>query len=185
MSLAFYWIPVRHGENVQADLNRALRTLRVISVEKHFCPNPGDPGWAVCIEHVETRPGEPPARDGSGKAVDYREVLMSAAWRCSFRPSRAYYARRVVRGGSYWNNARNCRSAYRNTNEPGNRNRNLGFRLAAAHPPEGLAADPAFEASGFAPARSWPLRVLVGAWRRARTLPERRNASSVGLESNA
>jgi len=36
---------------------------------------------------------------------------------------------RVKRGGSWNNNARNCRSANRNNNTPGNRNNNLGFRL--------------------------------------------------------
>jgi hypothetical protein len=40
--------------------------------------------------------------------------------------------RRVLRGGSWINNARNVRSAYRNHNEPGNRNDNNGFRLALA-----------------------------------------------------
>ncbi|MBC8177483.1 MAG: hypothetical protein H8E19_08765 [Deltaproteobacteria bacterium] len=35
------------------------------------------------------------------------------------------------RGGSWNNNARNCRSANRNRNTPGNRNNNLGFRLAS------------------------------------------------------
>lgn len=40
-------------------------------------------------------------------------------------------ARRVVRGGSYWYYARYCRSAYRFASEPENRDRNLGFRLAA------------------------------------------------------
>jgi len=40
---------------------------------------------------------------------------------------------RVIRGGSWNNQAQNCRSAYRNRNEPGNRRNNLGFRLAAAH----------------------------------------------------
>jgi hypothetical protein len=39
---------------------------------------------------------------------------------------------RVVRGGSWNNNARNCRAAYRNTRTPGNRNNNIGFRVAAA-----------------------------------------------------
>lgn len=39
---------------------------------------------------------------------------------------------RVLRGGSWNNNARNCRSANRNRNEPDNRNHNYGFRLAAA-----------------------------------------------------
>jgi hypothetical protein len=36
---------------------------------------------------------------------------------------------RVNRGGSWNNNAVNCRSANRNRNSPGNRNDNLGFRL--------------------------------------------------------
>ena len=37
---------------------------------------------------------------------------------------------RVNRGGSWNNNARNCRSANRNNNDPDNRNNNLGFRVA-------------------------------------------------------
>jgi formylglycine-generating enzyme required for sulfatase activity len=36
----------------------------------------------------------------------------------------------VIRGGSWNNDAHNCRSAIRNHNEPDNRNNNLGFRLA-------------------------------------------------------
>ena len=40
---------------------------------------------------------------------------------------------RVMRGGSWNNNGRNVRSAYRNHNSPGNRNDNIGFRLALAH----------------------------------------------------
>lgn len=39
---------------------------------------------------------------------------------------------RVLRGGSWNNDGRNCRSAYRNWNHPGNRNHNIGFRLARA-----------------------------------------------------
>ncbi len=38
----------------------------------------------------------------------------------------------MIRGGSWLNDARNCRAANRNRNEPQNRNDNLGFRVAAA-----------------------------------------------------
>jgi len=40
---------------------------------------------------------------------------------------------RVLRGGSWNNNARNTRSANRNHNTPDNRNNNIGFRFALAH----------------------------------------------------
>jgi hypothetical protein len=39
---------------------------------------------------------------------------------------------RVNRGGSWNNDARNVRVAYRNANHPDNRNNDLGFRLARA-----------------------------------------------------
>ena len=38
---------------------------------------------------------------------------------------------RVLRGGSWNNNPRNCRSAYRNNNDPHERNDNIGFRVVS------------------------------------------------------
>jgi formylglycine-generating enzyme required for sulfatase activity len=50
-----------------------------------------------------------------------------------------------VRGGSWNNQAGNCRAAIRNDRHPGNDWNNQGFRLAAAHPlGSSLAADPVF-----------------------------------------
>ncbi|MCG6869044.1 MAG: formylglycine-generating enzyme family protein [Gammaproteobacteria bacterium] len=39
---------------------------------------------------------------------------------------------RVIRGGSWRNEPRNARAANRNRNTPGNRNDNVGFRLASS-----------------------------------------------------
>jgi hypothetical protein len=52
---------------------------------------------------------------------------------------------RVLRGGAFNNNARNVRCAYRNRNNPNNRNRNNGFRVVASHfiPQAGGHAAPA------------------------------------------
>jgi len=49
-------------------------------------------------------------------------------------PGASRASNRVIRGGSWNNNARNCRPANRNRNTPENRNNNLGFRVAAAQP---------------------------------------------------
>jgi len=38
-----------------------------------------------------------------------------------------------VRGGAWNNNRNNARCAYRNRNDPGNFNNNLGFRLVLSH----------------------------------------------------
>ena len=53
----------------------------------------------------------------------------------------------LLRGGSWNNNPRNCRSATRNHNEPGNTNNNNGFRVvclpqhpSASEPLEGIPA---------------------------------------------
>ncbi|MCC5667134.1 SUMF1/EgtB/PvdO family nonheme iron enzyme [Nostoc sp. CHAB 5784] len=41
---------------------------------------------------------------------------------------------RLLRGGSWNNNPRNCRSANRNRNARDNRNNNVGFRVVVAAP---------------------------------------------------
>ena len=43
---------------------------------------------------------------------------------------------REIRGGSWGNSARRCRAAYRGGDEPGARNRNLGFRLVLPGQPQ-------------------------------------------------
>jgi hypothetical protein len=53
----------------------------------------------------------------------------------------------LLRGGSWNNNPRNCRSAYRNHNQPDNANNNVGFRVVClpqhpskSEPPEVIPA---------------------------------------------
>ncbi|MCP3883120.1 MAG: SUMF1/EgtB/PvdO family nonheme iron enzyme [Sulfitobacter sp.] len=79
-------------------------------------------------------PLTPMPRSGAGNS--YTADRLRNLWRsCSVGPGwrSKTGAARVVRGGSWNNNARNCRCAYRNRNQPDNRNNNLGFRCARAH----------------------------------------------------
>ena len=58
--------------------------------------------------------------------------------------------KRVIRGGSWNDNARNCRAANRNANDPSNRNHNLGFRFVRAQRGDGCRfTDPVLILSGF------------------------------------
>jgi hypothetical protein len=61
--------------------------------------------------------------------LDMPEFLDSAGPILNIPNQAANGSNRVNRGGSWNNNARNCRSANRNRNNPDNRNNNLGFRL--------------------------------------------------------
>ena len=69
---------------------------------------------------------------------DYQTHLMPLlsftqhAYSKRFRKEILEGSNRVNRGGSWNNNAKNCRVSNRNNNTPDNRNNNLGFRLAAA-----------------------------------------------------
>lgn len=71
---------------------------------------------------------------------------------------------RVQRGGSWNNNANNCRSAYRNNNNPSNRNNNIGFRLCCSAAPQDSENRAVPVAVPFAVSDEYPC--LCGAGRR-------------------
>lgn len=83
---------------------------------------------------------------------------------------------RVYRGGSWNSNARNVRAAYRNGNHPGNRNDNVGFRLARVQERAGEPTpDPTFAPSSL---RGW--QTTLGARRASRvvdSIPKTRRCS--------
>ncbi len=77
-------------------------------------------------------PSQPMPIPGHGFWREPRTGLESTGLIGSNTPGKSVGASapRVLRGGSWNNDARNVRAAYRNHNEPSNRNHNLGFRCA-------------------------------------------------------
>lgn len=67
--------------------------------------------------------------DMSGNVWEWTSDLWSSNY-SSYRNGGSSGSDRVLRGGSYFNSARCCRSAYRDFNVSGHRYRGLGFRLA-------------------------------------------------------
>ena len=74
--MSFHWVPVRNGQCGEEALNAALARLRVVSVERHFCAVPPEPGWAICIERALGSTGlkQTGGTEGTAK-VDYKEIL--------------------------------------------------------------------------------------------------------------
>ncbi len=68
--------------------------------------------------------------DGSARWFGFKGILNNVA----AGEGASSGSNRVKRGGSWNNNAANCRSANRNNNNPSNTNNNLGFRLSSIRP---------------------------------------------------
>ena len=62
---------------------------------------------------------------------------------------------RVLRGGSWNNEATNCRAAYRNRNAPDTRNNTYGFRLVFRLHDHGSSLDQCRESAGPRSRREW------------------------------
>ncbi|MDD2240508.1 MAG: HRDC domain-containing protein [Kiritimatiellae bacterium] len=76
MQMAFYSIPARGDAGLQEDLNRFLRSHRVLTVQREFVAQGDNSFWALAVEYLE---GPAPSGPGSARAgkprVDYKEVL--------------------------------------------------------------------------------------------------------------
>jgi RNA-directed DNA polymerase len=78
------------------------------------------------------------AADGGVRWFGFKGILKDKQDRATGEGA-ASGSNRVKRGGSWNNNANNCRSANRNNNNPSNRNNNNGFRLSSTMQSPGLA----------------------------------------------
>jgi superfamily II DNA helicase RecQ len=79
MQMAFYSIPARGDSGLQEDLNRFLRSHRVLTVHREFVGQGDNSFWALAVEYLEgaAQSSTAPVRPGKER-VDYKEVLSPA-----------------------------------------------------------------------------------------------------------
>ncbi len=76
----FFMLPAMPDESAETEMNRFLRSVRVLTVQHEFMSHNGNAFWCFCVEYLLT--GSSPALRSSAKAgkkpVDYKDVLSAA-----------------------------------------------------------------------------------------------------------
>lgn len=60
MQIKIYSVPVFGSGGLEEEVNRFLRSHRILQVERHFCPDNGG-YWAIFIEYADYAPDSAPA----------------------------------------------------------------------------------------------------------------------------
>jgi len=77
MQMSFYAIPARGDTGLQEDLNRFLRSHRVLTVHREFVAQGDNSFWALAVEYLEgaASSGTEASSRGGKQRVDYKDVL--------------------------------------------------------------------------------------------------------------
>ncbi len=72
----FFTIPLHEAEELEVELNRFLRSVRVVQVQRQFVDQGEYSRWALLVEYMsDTVPAETGSGEGKKKSVDYKQVL--------------------------------------------------------------------------------------------------------------
>ncbi len=71
MQIQTFTIPILGGEQINEEMNRFLRSKKILQTENHLVTTPEGTFWCFCIKYLTTEPSQ----TGKKKRIDYREVL--------------------------------------------------------------------------------------------------------------
>jgi hypothetical protein len=76
LQLKFFVIPIRELEAVEAEVNRFLRSVRVVHLQREFVPQGDNSFWSLAVEYLAD--GAPGPRRRA--RIDYKAVLSPEAF---------------------------------------------------------------------------------------------------------
>lgn len=80
MQFKIFAIPAGGSPELEEEMNRFLRSHRVVSVQKKLESNEGSLLWCFCAEYIDGSPNLSSGKTfGQSKRIDYKSVLSAAA----------------------------------------------------------------------------------------------------------
>jgi len=76
MQVKFFVVPLSGSADAESELNKFLRSHRVVAVEKHFVAQESGAYWAVAVEFLD-QISDRRARHGEAR-IDYKTILNEA-----------------------------------------------------------------------------------------------------------
>jgi superfamily II DNA helicase RecQ len=78
LQLKFFVIPIRGIEQAEAEINRFLRSVRVVNLQREFVAQGDNSFWSMAVEYLANGAGSTAA--GKRSRIDYKEVLAPEAF---------------------------------------------------------------------------------------------------------
>jgi superfamily II DNA helicase RecQ len=77
MAFRFFTIPARVPEDAQDELNRFMKSHRILAVDRRWVDQGENSFWALCVDYLDSSgsPGAGGKEGGARNRVDYRETL--------------------------------------------------------------------------------------------------------------
>jgi len=77
LQFRFFLIPIMDDGEAENDLNRFLRSVRVVTVNRQFVDNGENSYWSLAVEYLPTDGGRPGTGNGKSnrRKLDYKEIL--------------------------------------------------------------------------------------------------------------
>lgn len=75
MQIRIFIIPIKNVDDSEIEMNRFLRSHRVLAVKKEFVVDGENSFWTFCIEYLDAVSGSVPVGSTARPKVDYKEQL--------------------------------------------------------------------------------------------------------------
>ena len=78
----FFIVPVREIEAIETEINRFLRSVRVVHLQREFVAQGDNSFWSLAVEYLTdgALPGDEKGSSAKRSKIDYREVLPPEAF---------------------------------------------------------------------------------------------------------